>query len=196
MPDIRYRFYPTLLNAFSRYQRGGNLSAQDLLAMINRVPTVTTDAQERGISFEAAVIKGENAERFDPAILAKVKKLLPRPIVDVQVYCQWEIGDVLFYGYVDLIGSYKAVDIKTTGSYQPGRFADNHQNLYLHALKRRGIKLMEYVITDFRDVYVESYPLTHSIERQLTEIEQFKAFLDEHRAEVTDQKIFVGPETP
>ncbi|GAA4400764.1 hypothetical protein GCM10023187_14270 [Nibrella viscosa] len=192
--DIRYRIYPTLLNVFSRYLRGGGLTVQELLDTINRVPAPTTAAQERGVSFEAAVIKGEDEERFDPVILQKVRKLLPRPIVETQVYCQWQIDDVLFYGYVDLIGKFKAVDIKTTASYQPQRYLFNHQNLYLHALKKRGIKLMEYVITDFTDVYVESYPLTHPIEKQLEEIRQFKQFLDEHKDLITDQKIMVREE--
>ncbi|RYF51071.1 MAG: hypothetical protein EOO39_43610, partial [Cytophagaceae bacterium] len=166
---INYRFYPSLLNTFARYVRGGNLSAQELIDSINRVPTPTTAAQARGVSFEDAVIKGTHEDQFDPEVIKKVRKLLPRPIVDTQVYCQWEIDDVLFYGYVDLIGKFKAVDIKTTASYQAGRFLHNHQNLYLHALKRKGIKLMEYVITDFTDVYVESYSLTHPIDRQLEE---------------------------
>ena len=190
---IHYRFYPSLLNLFARYLQGGNFPEQSLIDAINRVPTPTTAAQERGTSFEDAVIKGTNEERFDPEIIRRVRKLLPRPIVDTQVYCQWEIDDVLFYGYVDLIGSYKAVDLKTTGSYQKDRFLFNHQNLYLHALKRKGIKLMEYVITDFTDVYVESYALTHSIEKQLEEIRLFKVFLEEHRPLITDKKIFVQP---
>lgn len=190
---IQYRFYPSLLNTFSRYMQGGNLSIQQLIDSINRVPIPTTAAQERGTSFEEAVVKGTDEERFNPDIIKRVRKLLPRPIVDTQVYCQLEIEDVLFYGYVDLIGSFKAVDLKTTGSYQPGRFVHNHQNLYLHALKRKGIKLMEYVITDFNDVYVESYSLTHPIDRQIEEIRQFKTFLDEHRAQITDKKIFIAP---
>ena len=190
---ISYRFYPSLLNVFSRYIRGGNLSAQELIDSINRVPTPSTAAQERGISFEEAIVKGTDEDRFNVQIIQKVRKLLPRPIVDTQVYCQWEIDDVLFYGYVDLIGKFKAVDLKTTGSYQPGRYLHNHQNLYLHALKRKGIKLMEYVITDFTDVYVESYSLTHPIDKQLEEIRLFKAFLEEHRPLITDKKIFVTP---
>ncbi|GAB3691852.1 hypothetical protein GCM10027592_10200 [Spirosoma flavus] len=195
---IQYRFYPTLLNVFSRYLHGGNLSAQELIDTINRVPTPTTAAQERGVSFEEAVVKGNGEERFDAEVLKKVRKLLPRPIVETQVYCQLEIEDVLFYGYVDLIGKFKAVDIKTTGSYQPGRYVHNHQNLYLHALKRKGIKLMEYVITAFPadgqpEVYVESYALTHPIDRQIEEIRLFKAFLEEHRPLIVDRKIFVTP---
>ncbi|CAN5447972.1 hypothetical protein BH09BAC4_BH09BAC4_01630 [soil metagenome] len=190
---ITYRFYPSLLNVFSRYLQGGNLTVQSLIDSINRVPTPTTAAQERGVSFEEAVVKGTDEERFDPEIIKKVRKLLPRPIVETQVYCQWEIDDVLFYGYVDLIGKFKAVDLKTTASYQPGRFVHNHQNLYLHALKRKGIKLMEYVITDFTDVYVESYTLTHPIDKQLEEIRLLKTFLEEHRPLITDKKIFVSP---
>ncbi|HEX9958857.1 MAG TPA: hypothetical protein VGA96_16430 [Fibrella sp.] len=189
-----YRFYPTLLNVFSRFLNGGNLTEQQVLDAINRVPSPTTQAQQRGISFEETLIKGTGEEQFDAEILRKMRKLLPRPIVDTQVYCQWQIDDVLFYGYVDLIGKYKAVDIKTTGSYQAGRYLFNHQNLYLHALKRHGIKLMEYLITDFTDVYVESYALTHPIDKQLEEIRLFKAFIDEHRDQITDKKI-VGQTT-
>lgn len=187
-----YKFYPTLLNTFSRYLNGGKLTEQQLLDTINRVPSPTTEAQQRGISFEETLIKGTGEEQFDAAILQKMRRLLPRPIVDTQVYCQWQIDDVLFYGYVDLIGKYKAVDIKTTGSYQPGRYLFNHQNLYLHALKRHGIKLMEYLVTDFTDVYVESYALTHPIDRQLEEIRLFKAFINEHRDQITDKKIVTG----
>lgn len=195
---INYRFYPSLLNVFSRYVRGGNLSAQELIDSINRVPAPSTAAQERGVSFEEAIVKGTDEDRFDPELIRKVRKLLPRPIVDTQVYCQWEIDDVLFYGYVDLIGKFKAVDLKTTGSYQKDRYLFNHQNLYLHALKRKGIKLMEYIIAEFQpdgrsEVYVESYSLTHPIDKQLEEIRLFKTFLEEHRPLITDPKIFVNP---
>ncbi|GAB3951641.1 hypothetical protein GCM10028805_32180 [Spirosoma harenae] len=198
MNTISYRFYPSLLNVFSHYIHGGHLSAQELIDSINRVPTPTTAAQERGISFEEAVVKGTAEERFDPELIRKVRKLLPRPIVDTQVYCQWQIDDVLFYGYVDLIGKFKAVDLKTTASYQAGRYVHNHQNLYLHALKNKGIKLMEYVIAVFgsagqAEVHVESYALTHPIEKQLEEIRLFKQFLEEHRPLITDKKIFVTP---
>jgi hypothetical protein len=165
------------------------MTEQQVLDAINRVPSPTTAAQQRGISFEETLVKGTGEDQFDAAIVQKMRKLLPRPIVDTQVYCQWQIDDVLFYGYVDLIGKYKAVDIKTTGSYQPGRYLFNHQNLYLHALKRHGIKLMEYLITDFSEVYVESYALTHPIDKQLEEIRLFKAFIDEHRDQITDKKI-------
>ncbi|WP_234736864.1 PD-(D/E)XK nuclease family protein [Tellurirhabdus bombi] len=191
---IRYRFYPTLLNTFSRYLNGANFGAQQLLDTINRVPSPTTVAQERGTRFEDAVVKGEGEEQFSVDILQKIRKLLPRPIVETQVYCTYQIDDVLFYGYVDLIGKFKAVDIKTTASYQPNRFVHNHQNLYLHALKKRGIRLMEYLITDFKDVYVESYSLTHPIEKQMEEIRLFKQFLEEHRELITDKKIFAAPD--
>ena len=82
---IRYRFYPTLLNVFSRYLHGGNLSEQQLLDTINRVPTPTTKAQQRGISFEETLIKGTDEDRFEADILQKVRKLLPRPIVETLV---------------------------------------------------------------------------------------------------------------
>lgn len=187
---VRYRLYPTLLNTFARYQRG-YLSEQELLDSINRVPVPQTEAQARGVSFEEAVIKGTGEEYFDAEILRKARALLPRPMVATQVYCQYELDEVLLYGYVDVIGRTLAVDLKTTGSYSPGRFVYNHQNFYLLALRPKGIRSLRYVITDFREVYQEDYNLDMDFSRQEQQIKAFCAFLETHRELITDQKVFV-----
>ena len=189
MASIAYNFYPTLLNLFDRYQKG-YLERQDFLNRINRVPMPQTEAQAKGSSFEEAVIKGINEEAFDPEILDKVRALLPRPMMKTQVYCEHQLDNVLLYGYVDVIGKTLAVDIKTTSSYQEGRFAHSHQNFYLPALRSKGIRTLRYVITDFQDVYQENYDQTIDFSVQEIQIKLFCDFLEEHRGQITDRKIF------
>ncbi|MDQ6482150.1 hypothetical protein [Dyadobacter sp. LHD-138] len=189
MAPITYSLYPTLLNLFDRYQKG-YLDKQELLNRVNRVPVPQTEAQAKGSSFEEAVIKGVNEDDFDAEILNKVRALLPRPMVKTQVYCEHQLDNVLLYGYVDVIGKTLAVDIKTTHSYQEGQFAHSHQNFYLPALRAKGIRTLRYVITDFQDVYQENYDQTVDFSVQEVQIKLFCDFLEAHRGEITDRKIF------
>jgi hypothetical protein len=189
LAPITYNLYPTLLNLFDRYQKG-YLDKQELLNRINRVPVPQTEAQAKGCSFEDAVIKGVNEDAFDSDILDKVRALLPRPMVKTQVYCEHQLANVLLYGYVDVIGKTLAVDIKTTNNYTEGRFAHSHQNFYLPALRAKGIRTLRYVITDFQDVYQENYDQTIDFSVQEIQIKFFCDFLEEHRGEITDRKVF------
>ena len=189
MDPVKYRFYPTLLNLFDRYQKG-YINDDDFIDRINRIPTPQTEAQFKGSSFEEAAIKGTDEEQFDPEILRKVRALLPRPMVKTQVYCEYQVDDILLYGYVDVIGKMLAVDIKTTGKYVPGYFAKSHQNFYLPALKSKGIRTLRYIITDFQDVYQEDYDQSVDLSFQLAQIKSFCEFLEENRKRITDKKIF------
>lgn len=189
MTPVNYNLYPTLLNLFDYYQKG-YIEKAEFLNRINRVPLPPTESQAKGSSFEEAVIKGVNEESFDTEIISKVRALLPRPMLKTQVYCEYQLENVLLYGYIDVIGKTLAVDIKTTNSYQPGRFAHSHQNFYLPALRSKGIRTLRYVITDFQDVYQENYDQTIDFSVQKTQIKLFCNFLEEHREEITDRKIF------
>ncbi|MDF7818862.1 hypothetical protein P1X15_14700 [Runella sp. MFBS21] len=186
---IAYRFYPSLLNTYSRFLQG-KISEQELLDRINRVPIPQTEAQLRGVSFEDAVLKGIGEDQFDANILSEVRQRLPKPIVQTQVYCQYQINDVLIYGFVDVLGRKEALDLKTTSHYEPHRFQQDHQNFYLPALHTRGVKQMRYLITDFAQVYEEVYETNLDFEGQLEEVYSFKSFLSEHRDLITDAKVF------
>ena len=186
---VKYRIYPSLLNSFDRYEKG-KLGEDELVDRVNRVPMPQTASQARGVSFEEAVIKGTNEELYDPEILRQVRALLPRPMTKTQVYCEYQLGDVLFYGYVDVIGKMLAVDIKTTSLYVPDCFCQSHQNLYLPALKSKGIRTLRYVITDFVSVYQEEYSQSVDLSYQEEQIKSFCGFLEEHRKRITDLRIF------
>lgn len=188
---IRYRFYPSLLNAYGNFQ-SGKMTGTDLLNVINRIALPVTTEQAKGISFENAVIKGENEEMFPVQIIKEVRALLPRPMVATQVYCEYQFEDVLIYGYVDVIGRSLAVDIKTTRLYKPDLFINSHQNFYLPALKHKGIKILRYAITDFENVYEENYGLQTDFTFQLRQIKSFCQYIEAHREAITDRKIFGG----
>lgn len=187
--EIRYRLYPTLLNCYARFE-AGKLPQQELLDRINRVPVPQTLAQAKGVSFEEAVIKGTNEEQYDPELVSEVRALLPRPMVATQVFCQYQLGNALIYGYVDVIGRSLAVDIKTTGNYQESRYLADHQNFYLPALKSKGIRNLRYVITDFQNVYQEEYGLSTDFSTQESQLISFCDFLESNRPLIYNAKVF------
>ena len=189
LDTFKYRLYPTLLNLFDRYQKG-YINDNELIDRINRLPVPQTEAQAKGSSFEEAVIKGTNEELYDAAILSKVRALLPRPMLKTQVYCEYQLDDVLLYGYVDVIGKMLAVDIKTTKKYVPGCYGQSHQNFYLPALKSKGIRTLRYVITDFQEVYQEDYDQNVDFSFQEMQIKSFCNFIEENRKRITDRRIF------
>ncbi|MBO9615844.1 MAG: hypothetical protein J7619_24325 [Dyadobacter sp.] len=186
---VKYKLYPSLLSCFDRFERG-YIHEQELLDRINRVPVPQTEAQFRGSSFEDAVIKGIGEEAFDPEILSKVRSYLPRPMLKTQVYCEYQLNDSLIYGYVDVIGKMLAVDIKTTGNYREGAFAKSHQNFYLPALRMKGIRSLRYVITDFKEVYLEEYDQMADLTYQEEQTARFCAFLETARDRITDLRVF------
>ena len=192
-----YRIYPTLLNTFSLYLHEAKntegqlyVSFEELINRINRVYKPPTEAQQRGVSFEDALLKGEEEEAFPASILAQMRAKLPHRF-KTQFYTSVVVRDVELYGFVDVVAGNRAIDIKTTSSYQPDKFLHNHQNLYLLGLKRWNIKQLDYLITDFQEVYTEMYHYdTYDFEPLLNELFQFVDFLETNRERITDKKIF------
>ncbi len=188
---MKYKVYPTLLNLYARLEKG-LASEQELLDRINRVPVPQTEAQAKGVSFEDAVLKGTDEELFDPDIIIRSRLLLPDPVLATQVYCEHLIGETLFYGFVDVLGRTLAVDLKSTAKYTEGRFEEDHQNLYLPALQKKGIRKLRYVITDFSDLFSEEYDLSTDFSVQYRQIQAFTEFLEQHRGQITDRRIFAS----
>ncbi len=199
MPS-RYRIYPTLLNSFALYQEGKMasngqpyLDFEGMINRINRVKIPATEAQTRGINFEDALLKGIDEDEFPPLILASMRKHLPQKY-KTQVYLSCVIKDVEIYGFVDLVGDHKAIDIKTTGRYETDKFAFNFQNLYLLGLKKYNINQLDYLITDMEQVYLESYYLdSYDFRPLFNQLDVFTDFLETNRKLITDKKIFTLP---
>lgn len=191
-----YRLYPTLLNSFSLHlnqTRDANgkiiVDEIEMIERINRVKKPTTKAQQKGVDFERAVTLGENEELFAEGIIDKARTLIPDKY-KTQFYVESRYKNTQIYGYVDGVGKHVAFDLKSTSYYEPGRFLKNHQNLYLLGLQKFGIEQLDYVITDFVDVYVESYQLsTMDFNPLYEQIEKFTAFLEENKRFIRDKKI-------
>lgn len=197
MADIRYRVYPTLLNTFAKYL--SNPSLENRNSLLNRINRISDFDEEtltkfrKGTSFEDAVLKNKKSD-FDTVIIEKVKEMLPKSYVS-QLAVKFNYGEVQFYGFADVAGEGRVIDIKTTSSYKENKYKTNFQNLYLYALKDQGFTQMEYIIYDFENIIHEIYPLeTYDFSLQLHYMEMFKEFLEENRRFITDKKIFVEPQ--
>ncbi len=161
----------------------------EMIERINRVKKPTTGAQQKGIDFEKAVTLGQGEDFFDEMIIEKTRQLLPQKY-KTQFYVEARHKNSLIYGYVDIVSESSAFDLKTTGFYTPNRFQNNHQNLYLLGLQKYGIEQLDYIITDFKEVYTETYHLnTYDFNPLFTEVEAFVRFVEENKKFIRDKKI-------
>lgn len=206
--EIKYQFSPSLLNQFAMYlteegyEKQGEtipyVTFQKLIDSINKVPYATTEAQQKGIDFENEVIalaKGETQTLagMEPAYkdcLIEITQRLPAYFT-AQKKVQRQHEDILFYGFCDVVGAGRIVDIKTSGqAYQFGKFLKSHQNLYLWALEKQGYTSMEYLQTNFKNVYTEEYGLDYDFTPLLQQMKDFAEFCEENRELITNPKTF------
>ncbi len=192
MENVTYHFYPTLLNHFFRYQQNDNEEAKlELLKSINRQRTFSEEQLQKmknGSKFEDAVLK-ETAHHFQPEIINKVKTLLPTAF-KTQVLVSFMFENIKFYGYADVVGQNRIIDLKFTHQHKADRHLFNFQNLYLFALKNWGFTQMEYIISDNEKVYQEQYDLkSYDFDFLLQKMTEFRDFVDENRGYITDKKI-------
>jgi len=194
MSDIKYRLYPPLLNEFGKYLGSPTLEMRtQLLNRINRIrdfDDATLKRMKNGSNFEDAVLK-KKPHVFEKKIVEEIRNMLPTSRIE-QMPIKFTHQNIQFYGYADVVGEGKVIDIKTTSSYKPNKFQHNFQNLYMYALKDRGCNSMEYIIYDFKEIHIETYSLaTYDFGAMLHHMELFTEFLEENRPFITDKKIFV-----
>ena len=119
-------------------------------------------------------------------------------------------GDVQLYGYADYIFPDKVVDLKTCGRYDFGKYQHNWQKeLYPYCLVQSGdmqeCTMFEFYVVQMKNptkerplitgnIYKEPYNYNHAEAtvrlRQFTE--RFIEWLEEHRSQITNEKIFGG----
>ena len=129
-----------------------------------------------------------------------------------QHYCSailpTKYGDVELYGYADEIVADIVVDIKTTSRYEFGKYSQGWQrHVYPYCLIMSGevasVQAFIYYVVAWKGgtktcpvlsgtIYPETYTYSHERSRTaLTQIcERFIEWLEAHRAEITDKKIF------
>jgi hypothetical protein len=197
MPEIKYKVYPTLLNSYQKYLNDPSNEAK--LQLINRINRVndydleTLNRFKKGTSFEDAVLKNYRHE-FDQSKVLELRRMLPERYIS-QKLIKFTYKNILFYGYADVVGDQKIIDIKTTSKYKANKYANNFQNLYLYGLKDMGFTEMEYLIFDFEKIHSEKYSLSSfDFNPMLNKMEDFGAFLELNRNQIGDKKIFVTPQ--
>lgn len=206
--QIKYQLSPSLVNQFALflteegYEKEGVtipfVTFEKLMDSINKVPYATTEAQQKGIDFEDEVIrlaKGDESILLGRTpeyrnCLVEITSRLPSYFT-AQKKVQRQHKDILFYGFCDVVGAGRVIDIKTSSQgYSYGKFLKSHQNLYLWAMEKYGYTTMEYIQTNFRNVYLESYGLDYDFNSLLEQMEYFTEFLEENKEQVTNHKIF------
>ncbi|SOE20626.1 hypothetical protein SAMN06298216_1111 [Spirosomataceae bacterium TFI 002] len=187
-----FHFYPTLLNEYERFAKNPSEENKDkLFNRINRIPEsdpAVLAKFKRGISFEDAVLKNKDS-KFPPELIAKAQEQLPQSFKS-QKFIEFVHDNIQFYGYADVVGESRVIDLKSTANHRPGRHDHNFQNLYLYALKDFGFKCMEYHICDGENLYLEKYDIdTYDFEYLLDQMKNFSIFIEENENMVKDKKI-------
>lgn len=191
-----YSIYPSLLDAFYWAKRKGTWD--ELLDKINRTQIYErSESAEKGVRFENlinSILDGEVIENteFNPVIVDKIATKLCNNIGRQKYYedvIETEKGKIKLYGFTDYEYPDLFVDLKTCTNYKPNKYyAYSQQKVY--PLIGHKIQL-NYLITDFNDVYVEKYPFTETMHKQLIfEVNEFIEWLEVNRHKITDTKIF------
>ncbi len=213
MPN--YKFYATLLDAFKWYQKSESENAeQEFIDKINRVPITDEKALER-------MNKGTALNNLvDSIVLNGYDKLYPEVtkfdgfefktdvVIEIAEYLKSSISQyktsmlidvkgsvVELYGYIDYIDANKAIDLKSTASYDLGKYKDSMQmHVYPLSLNHEGVDVdeFEFVVTDFKTVFKEPYTVDlKESNRILTEqCSLLIDFLELKKHLITDKKIF------
>lgn len=189
---INYQFYPTILNEYQRYlNRPTAEQKEQLLRRINRIPEFDSELLakfQKGISFEEAVLK-DKPHDFSEEMVQQARNWLPKRSKTQQLV-QFVFQNIRFYGYADVVGEGRVIDIKTTSNYRTNQHETNFQNLYLYGLKAAGFRQMEYLIYDFKTLHVETYYLdSYDFQPMLDKMVLFSQFIEQHKTLITDKKI-------
>jgi len=200
---------------------------QKLIDKINRVPIPyeDTEAIDRGICFEEIISclvankKSDKVVEIDRhTMLVKAKyngREFTYPLATClefsryfngaisQVYCEGTLptkyGEVLLYGYIDMLLCDKIHDIKTTGSYEAWKYRNNWQHrVYPYCLETMGneISAFEYNILEIKGGKFTTYKEYYNYDKERTRgelttiCEQFIEFIEAQKDKITDKKIF------
>lgn len=215
MQKPAYKIYPSLLDAYQWYLDCDQTETafQDIIDKINRVP-FESEAAAKGTAFNEIVdfvahkdfplpddIVYHSGFTFKSEIVAAIAKEVEYGLA--QVYCTGEIetkfGIVQLYGYIDeMLPGGIIVDIKTTSSYDKGKYLKNWQHIVYPYCEMQNTGFEDYsftyLITDFNRIYVEDYVFNTERDTQKLKLflEDFIQFVESHKTLITDKKIFGG----
>lgn len=193
-----YSIYPSMLDRFYWAKRLGTWD--ELLDLINRTKKFEkTEKQLKGLRFEKLIddiLNGEVVEQteFKQELVDKIAYKLHKNI-GRQKYIEDKItvknGIVKLYGYIDFEYDNFYIDLKTTEKYKPGKYEKYSQHKVYPLVGKK--ESLIYLITDFENIYQEPYPIDpDATDKLYHEINELIEWLEIHRFEITDKKIFTA----
>ena len=167
---------PTFLDSFQYYQEADDeyvdIKRRELIDRLKGV-TVTSEAMQNGINFENLLCAYLNnkalLDRGDALfpIVDEMSRYLQGSIRQLHVRTQI-LPNIILHGFIDFLNVGTVYDVKTTGSYIFPKFLHRNQHLtYMAALRSYGINTFKYLITDFKDCFIETYHWRDSIINEL-----------------------------
>ena len=217
--QTRYKFYATLLDAYQWYRVSERENAkQELIDKINRVPVTDIESiqrMNRGSALnnliDDIVMLGEiltDSVELNGVTYQFPVKLLS-DLADIfegstaQYFADMSISSangsiVDLYGYTDFIKLDTVFDLKTTNSYELGKYKDSMQrHVYPLALMSKGIEIntFEFTCAEIKgkewNIYRESYQVDMNESMAIIRecVEGLIQFVDSNRDSITDKKI-------
>lgn len=199
-PD--YKFYPSLLDSYKWYQNSESETAeQELIDKINRVP-FKSEAADKGTWFNEFIdhaLKGD--EKYGVNYLSgpalQIFEKLKGSVSQVYTSTLIEVDGktIELYGYIDYVLQDKVIDLKTTKSYELGKYQNSLQlHFYPVSLMDDGnvINEFEFLVTDFESVFSETYKIDYKLSQGiLTDAcRELIRFIELKNHLITDKKIF------
>ena len=135
---------------------------KDFLDVLNRVPTPTTEAMQKGIDFEnlvTAICKGAgNIEDKNYSAAEKVARVVKGGCFQYATSSTMKINgiEVFLYGRLDVLKAGTIYDIKYSGSYERGKFENSTQHPTYFELIPEADKFV-YLISNGDEVWTETY---------------------------------------
>lgn len=169
---MKYFMTQSLLSSwmymFDCWEENADEAEESFLRVLNRVPTETTEAMQRGINFENAVYSCCEAPEgeYEPTA-RKIADTVRGGLWQVKAYKDKNIGgyDFLLYARCDVVKAGRIIDIKRVENYEVGKYLSSPQHpMYFECVD--GAIGFDYLISDGNDVYTETYTpeITQSID--------------------------------
>ena len=175
---------PSLLDSFHYYMSVDDSEdwapavREDFLRTLRRERSAPNEAMQAGIDFEAAIQKFDDAVNLSAADedtpIAHFAQIVSGGFWQEAVKKQ--LGNYLLYGKIDVIKGDTAYDIKRTSNYETGKYYGSAQ--WRTYLLCTGLPKFEYLISDGRYMWKESYSNNDNIEAELRgQINEFEQYL-------------------
>lgn len=135
----------------------------ELLRVLRREPTETTDAMRKGIEFEnlvTAIAAGDDVDTDHKwyAAAAKAAQKVKGGCVQYKAKTEIEVEGirVLLYGRIDFLKAGEVIDTKFSGSYDRGKYIDSTQHpVYLRLIPEA--HSFTYLVSNGTEVWTETY---------------------------------------